>query len=43
MAGVIINGNYEGDRADLTGGSRWKDGYWYLEMTALTEDRQQVR
>ena len=32
MPGVIISGNYEGDRADLTGGSRWKDGYWTLEV-----------
>ena len=33
MPGVIISGNYEGDRADLVGGSRWKDGYWTLELT----------
>jgi cytochrome b subunit of formate dehydrogenase len=32
MPGVIISGNYEGDRADLVGGSRWKDGYWTLEL-----------
>jgi len=32
MPGVLINGNYEGDRADLVGGSRWKDGYWTLEL-----------
>ena len=32
MPGVLISGNYEGDRADLTGGSRWKDGYWTLEV-----------
>ena len=31
MPGVLISGNYEGDRADLTGGARWKDGYWTLE------------
>ena len=28
MPGVLITGNYEGDRADLRGGSRWKDGHW---------------
>ena len=43
MPGVIISGNYEGDRADLVGGSRWKDGYWTLELVAQPEDRQQVR
>jgi hypothetical protein len=32
MPGVIIAGNYEGDRGDLVGGSRWKDGYWTLEV-----------
>lgn len=32
MPGVLIAGNYEGDRADLVGGSRWKDGYWTLEL-----------
>ena len=33
MPGVLIIGNYEGDRADLVGGSRWKDGYWTLELS----------
>jgi cytochrome b subunit of formate dehydrogenase len=32
MPGVLISGNYEGDRGDLIGGSRWKDGYWTLEV-----------
>jgi cytochrome b subunit of formate dehydrogenase len=32
MPGVLIVGNYEGDRGDLLGGSRWKDGYWTLEI-----------
>jgi hypothetical protein len=32
MPGVLISGNYEGDRADLMGGARWKDGYWTLEL-----------
>jgi hypothetical protein len=31
MPGVLIAGKYEGDRGDLVGGSRWKDGYWTLE------------
>ncbi|HET7678942.1 MAG TPA: ethylbenzene dehydrogenase-related protein [Xanthobacteraceae bacterium] len=31
MPGVLITGDYEGDRADIVGGSRWKDGYWILE------------
>jgi hypothetical protein len=33
MPGVLIAGSYEGDRGDLVGGSRWKDGYWTLEVT----------
>jgi cytochrome b subunit of formate dehydrogenase len=32
MPGVLISGKYEGDRGDLVGGSRWKDGYWTLEI-----------
>jgi hypothetical protein len=32
MPGVLISGKYEGDRGDLIGGSRWKDGYWTLEI-----------
>jgi cytochrome b subunit of formate dehydrogenase len=32
MPGVLIAGQYEGDRGDLLGGSRWKDGYWTLEI-----------
>jgi cytochrome b subunit of formate dehydrogenase len=31
MPGVLIAGKYEGDRADLVGGARWKDGTWTLE------------
>ena len=31
MPGVLISGKYEGDRGDLVGGARWKDGYWTLE------------
>ena len=31
MPGVLITGKYEGDRGDLVGGARWKDGYWTLE------------
>jgi cytochrome b subunit of formate dehydrogenase len=32
MPGVLIAGKYEGDRGDLLGGARWKDGYWTLEI-----------
>jgi len=32
MPGVLISGKYEGDRGDLLGGARWKDGYWTLEI-----------
>jgi cytochrome b561 len=31
MPGVLIAGDYEGDRADLLGSSRWTNGYWTLE------------
>jgi hypothetical protein len=32
LPGVLISGDYEGDRAHLHGGSRWKDGFWTLEL-----------
>jgi cytochrome b561 len=36
LPAVLITGNYEGDRAELRGAARWKDGHWYLEtMRAL--------
>jgi hypothetical protein len=31
MPGVLLSGEYEGDRAHIRGGSRWKDGHWTLE------------
>ncbi len=31
IPGLLITGRYEGDRADVTGGARWADGYWTLE------------
>jgi cytochrome b subunit of formate dehydrogenase len=33
LPGVLIAGNYEGDRADLRGVAKWKDGYWTLETS----------
>lgn len=33
MPGVLIIGNYEGDRAQVRGAAKWKDGYWTLEMS----------
>lgn len=33
MPGVLISGNYEGDRAQVPGAAKWKDGYWTLEMS----------
>ena len=33
MPGVLISGNYEGDRAQIPGAAKWKDGYWTLEMS----------
>ncbi len=32
LPGVLITGNYEGDRAQLRGEAKWKDGYWTLEL-----------
>ncbi|ASP35350.1 hypothetical protein CHH27_20655 [Labrenzia sp. VG12] len=32
IPGVLIQGEYTGSRADLLGGSKWKDGYWTLEI-----------
>jgi cytochrome b561 len=31
MPGVLISGEYEGDRADIHGAAKWKDGHWHLE------------
>ncbi len=31
IPGLLITGRYEGDRADVTGGARWEDGFWTLE------------
>lgn len=33
MPGVVILGAYEGDRAQIRAGARWKDGYWTLEAS----------
>ncbi|ACA17113.1 Ankyrin [Methylobacterium sp. 4-46] len=33
IPGVLNTGTYEGDRADLSGGAKWKDGYWTLEVS----------
>ena len=33
LPGVLIMGDYEGDRADLFGGAKWKDGHWTLELS----------
>ena len=32
MPGVLIQGNYEGDRAEISGAAKWKDGHWHLEL-----------
>jgi len=31
IPGVLIMGEYSGDRADVTGTARWENGYWTLE------------
>jgi hypothetical protein len=31
IPGVIISGNYEGERAAIRGAAHWSDGHWYLE------------
>lgn len=33
IPGVLIQGKYEGSRADLNSGAKWQDGYWTLEVT----------
>lgn len=33
MPGVLIQGDYEGDRGDIRAGARWKDGYWTVEAS----------
>ncbi|APF37784.1 Thiosulfate reductase cytochrome b subunit [Chelatococcus sambhunathii] len=37
IPGVLIMGEYSGDRADIVGAARWSDGWWTLETRrALT-------
>jgi cytochrome b561 len=31
IPGVLISGEYEGDRADVRGAAKWQDGHWQLE------------
>jgi hypothetical protein len=33
LPGVLIMGDYEGDRANLQGAAKWKDGRWTLEVS----------
>jgi cytochrome b subunit of formate dehydrogenase len=33
LPGVLIMGNYEGDRAQVRGAAKWKDGHWTLELS----------
>jgi hypothetical protein len=33
IPGVLIMGEYAGDRADVRGGAAWKDGYWTVETS----------
>jgi hypothetical protein len=33
LPGVLIMGNYEGDRAQVHGTPKWADGHWTLEVT----------
>jgi hypothetical protein len=35
LPAVLIAGNYEGDRADLRGAAKWKDGHWHLETMRM--------
>ena len=30
MPGVLIMGDYSGDRANVTAAARWKDGHWTI-------------
>lgn len=32
IPGVLVQGDTEGDRADLHGAAKWKDGHWHLEL-----------
>jgi hypothetical protein len=32
LPGVLIMGKYEGDRAQVRGAAKWKDGMWTLEL-----------
>jgi cytochrome b561 len=32
LPGVIISGQYEGERAEVNGWAKWKEGHWTLEL-----------
>jgi cytochrome b subunit of formate dehydrogenase len=32
IPGVLIQGDFDGDRADLHAAPKWKDGHWHLEV-----------
>ena len=38
-----IQGNCEGDRADLRGAAKWTDGHWHLELSGALKTGKQVR
>ncbi len=35
LPAVLIAGDYDGDRADLRGVAKWKDGHWHLETMRM--------
>jgi hypothetical protein len=37
IPGVLIQGAYAGDRADIVGASVWRDGYWTLETSRVLD------
>jgi hypothetical protein len=39
IPGVLIQGTYEGDRADVVGSAVWRDGYWTLETSRALKTR----
>ena len=41
IPGVILSGQYAGDRADVRGAARWAAGRWALEVVRRLESRSQ--
>jgi cytochrome b subunit of formate dehydrogenase len=40
LPSTLIMGKYTGDRNDVSGAAKWKDGYWTLEASRVVDTKQ---